>query len=282
MDTQIRLIALDLDGTTLSGHGLTWRTKRTLQKAMKAGVHVVIATGRTFTALPRKLFRLKGLEYVITSNGAHITRLADRATIYANPVHPAALRQVLALLADADYPMEVFTDGRAYIDRSVYDELATHGSTYMNAAYVLRTRTPVVGIRDFVLAHLNEIENVNLHFPTEAARQAMKAQLLTIPSMTLTSSTAHNLEIGGETTSKATALQALCDLLHLQMTEVMACGDSHNDMAMLAEAGLGVAMENGEAEVKAMADVIAPGCDEDGVAWAVKKFVLQRLTNKGK
>ena len=54
----------------------------------------------------------------------------------------------------------------------------------------------------------------------------------------------------------------------------MACGDSHNDMAMIQAAGLGVAMGNAEEEVKAIADFVTLSNLEDGVAFAVKRFVM--------
>ena len=56
--------------------------------------------------------------------------------------------------------------------------------------------------------------------------------------------------------------------------EVMAIGDGDNDVDMLAWAGLGVAMGDGQEETKAIADVVAPSFDEDGAAWAVERYVL--------
>ena len=73
---QIRLIALDLDGTTLTKRGITRRTRRTLEKAIAVGVPVAVATGRVFSALPPAIFRIRGLEYVVTSNGAQIRNLS--------------------------------------------------------------------------------------------------------------------------------------------------------------------------------------------------------------
>ena len=68
----IRMIALDLDGTTLTRSGLTRRTKETLEEAIRRGIQVVIATGRVYASLPEPVKKLQGLRYIITSNGAHI------------------------------------------------------------------------------------------------------------------------------------------------------------------------------------------------------------------
>ena len=138
----------------------------------------------------------------------------------------------------------------------------------------MRTRQPVDEIYDFLEEHISAIENINIHFEHFEDKDAMKEILGQIPDITVTSSVPHNLEIGGATTSKASGLAALCEILHADLSSAMACGDSPNDMAMLAEVGLGVAMGNGEPEVRAMADYVAPSNEEEGVALAVERFAL--------
>ena len=136
----IRLIALDLDGTTLTRDGLTRRTKETLEEAIRRGIHVVIATGRTYTALPERVHQIQGLEYIITSNGAHISEAQTGKFIYSNYASAEAVDRVLDILENTSYPVEVFTEGRAYIGQDVYTDLEAGGKTteYMNPRYVLR------------------------------------------------------------------------------------------------------------------------------------------------
>jgi hydroxymethylpyrimidine pyrophosphatase-like HAD family hydrolase len=73
---------------------------------------------------------------------------------------------------------------------------------------------------------------------------------------------------------KATALQVVCKELGVDAKDVIAMGDSESDIAMLKWAGLGIAMRNSPDEVKAAALHVAPSNDEDGVAWAVLKFLV--------
>lgn len=273
---EIKLIALDLDGTTLrKGSVLSQETKETLEKAITKGVHVVVATGRVFTALPESIFAIKGLEYVITSNGAHITRLADMKDLYSNCVAAGEVENVREILkVHPQYPIEVFTCGNAYIDEEVFKDVRVNGSDYMDAKYIVKTRRPVPHIYDFLLEHKDDIENINIHFREFEDKASMKEILEREDGITVTSSMPHNLEIGGETTSKADAIAALCLLVNIEEENVMAVGDSPNDGAMIQAAGLGVAMGNAQTEVKALADFITLTNDEDGVAYAVKKFVL--------
>ena len=271
---KIKLIALDLDGTTLTRNGLTRRTKETLEEEIARGLDVVIATGRPYSALPEQVKAIKGLEYVIISNGAHIVRPLTGEFLYSNYADRDAILRVRDMLMEKAFPVEVFTEGRAYVDRELYEDVKKHGSSYLSAKSILRTREPVDGIYDFWLKHADSIENVNIQFEFQKDKAEMKAALENAEGITLTSSTYHNLEVGGETTSKASALWQLCRMKGLTMENVMAFGDSPNDGTMIREAGIGVAMENATADILEDADITAPSNDDEGVAYTLRMLLL--------
>ena len=271
---KIKLIALDLDGTTLTRNGLTRRTKEALEEAIEKGIDVVIATGRPYSALPETVKTIKGLEHIIISNGAHIVRPLTGEFLYSNYVEREAILNVRRILMERDFPVEVFTEGRAYVDRELYENVKKNGSTYLAARYILRTREPVDGIYDFWYEHADSIENVNIQFEHQEDKAEMKTILEKAEGITLTSSTYHNLEVGGETTSKASALWQLCRMKGLTMENIMAFGDSPNDGAMIREAGIGVAMENATADILEDADITAPSNDDEGVAYTLRMLLL--------
>ena len=271
---KIKLIALDLDGTTLTRNGLTRRTKETLEEAIEKGIDVVIATGRPYSALPETVKTIKGLEHIIISNGAHIVRPLTGDFLYSNYVEREAILNVRRILMERDFPVEVFTEGRAYVDRELYEDVKKNGSTYLAARYILRTREPVERIYDFWYEHADAIENVNIQFEHQEDKAEMKTILEKAEGITLTSSTYHNLEVGGETTSKASALWQLCHMKGLTMENIMAFGDSPNDGAMIREAGIGVAMENATADILEDADITAPSNDDEGVAYTLRMLLL--------
>ena len=124
---KIKLIALDLDGTTLTRNGLTRRTRETLEEAVRKGINVVIATGRPYSALPEAVKNIKGLEYVIISNGAHIVRPLTGEFLYSNYVDRDAILRVRKMLMKREFPVEVFTGGRAYVDRKLYEDIKKNG-----------------------------------------------------------------------------------------------------------------------------------------------------------
>ena len=271
---KIKLIALDLDGTTLTRNGLTRRTKETLEEAIENGLDVVIATGRPYSALPETVKTIKGLEHIIISNGAHIVRPLTGEFLYSNYVEREAILRVRDMLMERNFPVEVFTEGRAYVDRELYEDVKKNGSTYLAARYILRTREPVDRIYDFWFEHSDSIENVNIQFEHQEDKAEMKSILEKAEGITLTSSTYHNLEVGGETTSKASALWQLCRMKGLTMENIMAFGDSPNDGTMIREAGIGVAMENATADILEDADITAPSNDDEGVAYTLRMLLL--------
>ena len=271
----IKLIALDLDGTTINNDRvISERNRRALQKAADKGVNIVIATGRPFCALPKDVFEMDSVRYVLTSNGASITDLKENRSFYKNCLSELATEKSVELLKQYDYIIECFVNGVAYIDGPYYRKVEKTGISFRDVEYILNTRTPIDDIYGFMLENKGNVENINVNFEDMSHKPIMKERLLTLPETTITSSFPHNLEIGGATTSKADALIQMGKLLGIGTEEMMAAGDNPNDIEMLKTVGLPVAVGNAEEEVKAVAKYIAPTNHEDGVADAVERFVL--------
>ncbi|MBR6443962.1 MAG: HAD family phosphatase [Firmicutes bacterium] len=271
----IRLIALDIDGTTLNSSGrLTERTKDALERAIKSGVYVVMATGRCFDALPDDVMAISNMNYVVTSNGAMVRDLNTGEVILRNCLDPQTVVEAEKILRDCGQMVEIFIDGTAYIEKSLYEYIRDGGDTYRHREYVMKTRNPVDGLMEHLLKNKDRIENINIFFSTQEAKAAMHPILLQLENATVTSSLDNNWEIGGATTSKANALHTLMEILGIKKEEMMACGDSPNDIAMMEEAGISVAVGNAKEPVKKMASYISTSNNEDGVARAIEKFVF--------
>ena len=84
---KIRLIGLDLDGTTLTtDKRLTPHTKEVLEACLKQGIEVLPATGRVWSGIPKELTDIEGVHYVISSNGAAVVELATGKAVYTNGI----------------------------------------------------------------------------------------------------------------------------------------------------------------------------------------------------
>lgn len=274
-DGQIKMVALDLDGTTLnSNREITARTIAAFEACREKGVHVVVSTGRTYTALPDNVTGAPGIEYAITSNGAHINDIKTGAAVYSDFLDPSAVEEVARLRRETDAFIEVFIDGVAYTDESYLEDVRANGCSYRNAEYVLWSRKGLPDVSEFMLENKERIENVNFIYPTIERLEECRPLIEAIDNATITSSFPNNLEVGGPNTSKKTALIELMKRLGVDRSELMCCGDAPNDIQMLELAAVGVAVENAWGGTKDHADYITDSNDDDGVAKAIEKFVL--------
>lgn len=271
----IKMIALDLDGTTFNSKGeLTKHTAEVLEKAGERGIYVVVSTGRSFNSLPEQIKKVKGISYAITSNGAHINNMSTGEAVYDDYIQPDNIEIILSLKEKYGMGIEAFVDGQAYIDEETYRDIEINGCEFRNAKYVLWSRKPVKDIENLMKKHRDKIENVNFCFDGINKLEEAKPEILSIPNATITTSFKNNLEVGGPNTSKKTALIELMKRLGVERENLMCCGDAPNDIQMIEYAGVGVAMGNAWGGTKDHADYITSTNDEDGVAQAIEKFAL--------
>lgn len=274
MKQDIKVIAMDLDGTALNHQKqLTERTRSAIQNAAKSGIQIVVATGRTFSSLAPEVLAMPEITCAITSNGAVVNRIPDGAVLLHNYPNPETVSEIAGMIQEEKIDTEVCTGGQAYIGQSYYDRVL-EGKTNRDVQYVKTTRHPVPDIYQFLLQHRVAIENINLNFKTLEEKQQWQQRFQKLPGVTPTSSFLFNVELGGATTSKAHALQALLDEWQMTSQQVMAFGDSENDLGMIQLAGIGVAMANGMGEVKQAADLLAESNEEDGVAKIIEQLIV--------
>jgi hypothetical protein len=99
-------------------------------------------------------------------------------------------------------------------------------------------------------------------------------QLQDLGGLEITNSTPTNLEINPLGVNKAYGIGEVCKLLGIEMSQVVAVGDSLNDLAAIQAAGLGVAMGNAQETVQQEADAVVASNNEDGIAEVIEKYIL--------
>ena len=273
----VKLIALDLDQTTLDSAGLLpAENKKVLEAAIAAGINVVAASGRCYSALPKEVTGIKGVQYAIASNGAQVRDLRTGEVLYLNCVSPEAVARLHDIVKENGYDIEVFVDGKAYMERKTWEEIRDGIITFRRRNYIMTTRNPVDDILGFMMEHDDKVENVNIFFGDLSVKPAIRDTLVPMEDIaTVTTSFDTNWEVGGLTTSKADGLRVLCEMLGVKKEEMMTFGDSPNDIPMIMAAGIGVAVGNAKDSVKAAADFVTTSNDDAGVAVAVRKFALR-------
>lgn len=277
---EIKLIGLDLDGTVFNNKKeITTRTKDAILRAIDAGVIIVPTTGRPRAGLPKEFIEIPSIRYAITSNGASIIDLSTNEAIYQDLMSAEKAYELLVSLPTDIIMAEVYIKGFGYAEQNKLDHLDRYTPSEQYAAYIRNSRNPVDSICRFVKETQLPIEKIHLLFAETETKTNTLKQLQKISDIYITTGISNNLEINSKTANKGNGLLELGKILGIKQQEIMACGDSGNDYDMIVAAGLGIAMENADDRIKAAADFITTSNEEDGVAYAIERFV--NIKNKG-
>ena len=144
--------------------------------------------------------------------------------------------------------------------------------------YIRESRTCVEGLAGYLRERGDDVQKVTVNFvenPDGTRRDYEKVAAIVqeFPEFAVVSGGMGNVEITARSASKGEGLARLGEMLGIGSEEILAFGDSGNDVSMLRMAGVGVAMENGEPEAKEAADFVTKKNTEDGVVYAIEKFV---------
>ncbi|MBQ3032531.1 MAG: Cof-type HAD-IIB family hydrolase [Anaerotignum sp.] len=270
----IKLVASDLDGTLLNKNKeITPRLFDALKKLDELGIYFVPSTGRPFGTVPKAIKELPFLKYVITSNGAAIYDAAEQKNIIENFLTPEAVDAVIKIAKELPVITEYFIEGKAYIAKDIYDDLAPFNLTESHVTYIKNSRTPVEDFWNEMKRNNTVLENINLVFADMELRKETWDRLKALGLASVTAATTKNIEITSLFATKAKALEKLCEVLGFTRENVLAMGDGDNDMPMIEFAGIGVAMANGEDHIKEAADIIADDCDDFGAAKILEQII---------
>ena len=266
----IQLIAIDLDGTLLhEDKSLSKGNIEALHKAHEAGYDIVICTGRPLAGV-RPIFEEIGLPdgnyYMIINNGCTTLSTHNWEIIGKEELSLEDMHRLQVLTEDTDVQLTLFDMDHYLVVAPEASELVT-----MDAGIVNSKPTPVSeeDLPDLVpifqamyVGAPSAIDDFQAQYEA-----ALEADFNTVRSQDIL------FEILPKGASKASALQALSQTLGYRRDQVMALGDANNDLEMLRFAGYSVAMGNGNAAVKEIADFITLTNDEDGVAHAIHKLI---------
>ena len=266
--SQYKLIALDLDGTLLNSNmQLSDGNHAALRKAVDKGVHVVLATSRWYGLAKRTADRLEISTPIIASNGAIAKRPGDGSELMHLHVDAEAAAEVVALGDDSGWEMYT-TIGDA---------------TFMKMRQgIIPDRLPAgLRVAERQSDHLSDGEpTCTMAFGPDAVDQIEQRFVERFDGRAKFSI---NRPGGGlppyfvmthPEADKASALRRVCEELDVAPEDAIAMGDSESDLEMMRMSGLGIAMGNGADVAKKAAIHVAPSNDDDGVAWAVERFVL--------
>lgn len=275
------ILALDIDGTLLGpGSILAERTRRAVHAAGAAGWLVTLATGRRWGATKPVADALGLASPLICFNGALIRESVSGEILHYNPLPTNAVSPLIRNLVERGLQPIIYEDfasgeqlltGPAERDSAqiahwleqINDE---YGPIVSRVSYEMLAQTPSA-TRIVVFDEIARVEGIG----TIAEEFGLAARVLFYPVERHGALMAELLHPDG---TKAVALAALAARYGLTMAEVIAVGDGHNDVEMLAEAGIGVAMGQAPPEVIAHATMTIGSNVDDGLAAFIEDELL--------
>ncbi len=263
----ISLIATDLDGTLLtSGGKIAPAARDSIRAARRTGVRVILSTTRNRDDVEDFADELGIADPIICSNGTQVFD-SPRGRLLSEKEVPIDIVCALADLADGmDWGMATTVGDTTYYRQLPGQSL---GRIFKNDLVVARNADGAKGGALRILVW--EAEAI------AAFRKTCEAQFGDVCYTTTfysSSGAAKSLGVFPLGADKGFALATVLEELGIRSDRVMAVGDNENDIPMFRESGLKVAVANATESLKAIADVIAPSNDEDGVAWAIRKYAL--------
>ncbi len=280
-DRRYRLLALDVDGTLLdrAGH-LRPSTARAVARAAEAGIRPVLCTGRRYRRA-RPIAEELGLDAPLVCNsGALVKSSADHRTLWRADLDPDLVAAILALFADRDEVVVSFTDyspeaADFVVDRDPTGRPLADDYLGQNRAHAQVSPTWHDDPERFgPHYHLCAIGDRGAMLDTQVAIEARFAGRVTTFVQRSPRYLGTMCETLSREASKWSALLHLAELWGIEREEIVAVGDDMNDVPMIRGAGLGVAMGQAPAAVKAVADHVTDDEENDGLARFVEEVLL--------
>ena len=262
---KIRLAAIDLDGTLLTGaKTISGTNAGAIRAAMDAGAYICIATGRAWPGAKEFIRELRPNSPVITSNGAMIVHPETEEILFECCLSAQDAGTVFDLGTERDVTQIVWSENRLY--SSKINELSEDYSRRFG-------KMPAKKITALSELAGHEIQKVLWYLPEAMAEQTLPSvPVERFRNVCIVTSDPNFLEFFSASVSKAEALRKVAGMCHVPVCETAAIGDAGNDIPMLKEAGIGIAMGNATEETKAQADAVTLDNEHDGVAYALKNI----------
>ncbi len=265
--SKYKLIAVDMDDTLLnSKFSISERNKKAIRRVRERGIHFTFSTGRMFRSVQPYAKELEINLPLITYQGALIKNALTEEVILHRAVPLELARQVIAEVKEYGYHINIYVDDQLYVEK-----ITREAEDYARVCRV--DVKPVGNLLDFLNQPTTKIVVIAAEEDISALEEKMKPRYG--DKLHITSSKPYFLEFSHPKATKGEALALLAESMGISREQVMAIGDSKNDIEMLQYAGTAVAMGNARDEIKALADYIAPTNDQDGVAYILEKLVLE-------
>lgn len=287
-----KLIAIDLDGTLLDSYGnIDKETKDALEKAKKKGVEIVLASGRPIKST-LSIARELGIDnYIISGNGSILLDVQNDELLFEGFLDKEEVYSVAKFCEENSIYYNVYTLDEIVCGQIKYNTIFYHTeNTYKPAdkktdinlvdntyRYIKSLKDPKflkITIADEsekifnnIIKKLRENEDLTILDTSYMSRKIIRQGSFNVEINYFYT------EITKKNINKWRAIDALIKKIGIKKEEVITIGDNFNDIEMIENAGLGVAMENASEDIKKLADYVTSTNDDGGVLNVIKKYI---------
>ena len=276
--SRIRLLALDVDGTlTDSRHEVPAAARDAIRRVRAAGIRVMLATGRRYRdTLP--VADVLGIDApIVTASGALVKQPPTHVTLHRAAFAPGVLADVVTRIVATGHEPILYTDsfasGYDFHCRSLEGADATASGAGRGVREYLGRNRHLADVRADLHVAPPADAFAGFAMGTHAEMLALEAELLAAHPGRLSVHVIRSpryrdwmCEIAPAGVTKWSGVTAVAAAWGIAAAEICAVGDDVNDLPMVRNAGLGVAMGNAVAAVQAAADHVVATHDDGGIA----------------
>jgi Cof subfamily protein (haloacid dehalogenase superfamily) len=276
------MIAIDLDGTLLSPDGkVTDRCKAAVHGALRAGLLVCFATGRNWTESRTVLEAVEHYDTAVFVGGAMVVDTKKDVTLHRTMMQPDLAAEVCRMLEGSGHAVLALQDtGTAGVDYLITADVDLNDATshWMTVTAAKVHRVACLGdyphphtIRVGIVADPTDVER------EQAALAATFGERIVMQAIRVPQAGVDVLEIFDPAVNKWEGILHVARAHDIAPEAIVAIGDDVNDLPMIAQAGLGVAMGNARPEVQAVAKRVIGHNRDEGLAQFLEELVAEHV-----
>ena len=278
--TTYRMIAIDLDGTLLAPDGkVTERTRVAIHRCLSAGMLVCFATGRNWTESRTVLETVAHYAHAVFAGGAMVVDTKQQVTLHKTGVDPQLAREICRLLEEAGHAVLALQDtGAAGVDYLVSDEIPVNAETSHWMKVTAAKVHPVRRLSEYSHEHTIRLGIVAPPDEVQQVHDELERRMgdrIFFHRIFVQSAGVEVLEIFDPAVNKWEGILHVARHHGVEPEQIIAIGDDVNDLPMLRQAGLGVAMGNARDEIKSSAKKVIGRNDEEGLAAFLEQLVAE-------
>lgn len=260
-----KLLALDMDGTSLNSDGKLPLGLITFINRQNFGdLTIVFATGRMPIAVSDSLKKINISKIVISHNGAIISNLESNEIIYKRCISKKIVDFAIDLHKTFKIPLHL-----NLISKVVTDKLTPLSRNYADHLGINIEETNISVVNEDIISLLFISEKTHLiNILKQIKNKFNDFSYVLIPDRDY-----WLLQILPQNTSKGNGLAIFAKMLGVYKSDIISFGDSYNDIEMIENSGIGIAMGNSCAELKKIADFITLTNDDNGVEKALQNLL---------